>query len=73
MPGKASKMEWVTIPAKMENGHISAPLPPADANMLFFNATDNRGATVSSVVKTLPGKSRPSKSGIHPNAHPVPR
>lgn len=50
MPGKTGR-EWVTIPAKIEHGHISAPLPPVDSNFLFFNVTDDRGATVSSLVR----------------------
>jgi dienelactone hydrolase len=73
MPGKAGKGEWATIPADTEDGHITAAMPPADAKLLFFDVTDNRGATVSSVARTLPGKSRPPKSGIPPNAHPSPR
>jgi hypothetical protein len=29
---------------------VTAPLPPADSDMCFFNITDERGAMISSVV-----------------------
>jgi dienelactone hydrolase len=42
--------EWETVPATMENGIVTAPAPPADSDMCFFNLTDERGAMVSSPV-----------------------
>jgi len=51
LPGTAiNTREWKTVPAKVENGIISAPAPPADSDMYFFNVTDERDAMVSSVV-----------------------
>lgn len=42
--------EWVTVPATLANDTVTAPLPPADSDMCFFNITDERGAMVSSTV-----------------------
>ncbi len=72
MPGKAGR-EWVTIPAKIEHGLVSAPLPPVDFSFLFFNVTDARGATVSSPVSISSKKSRSPKPGLHPKTYPMPR
>lgn len=53
-PGEMiNKREWITVPATMENGVVTAPAPPADSDMWFFNVTDERGAMVSSTVKIL--------------------
>ncbi len=53
-PGEAiHKREWITVPAIVENGAVTAPAPPADSDMWFFNVTDERGAMVSSKVKIL--------------------
>lgn len=50
-PGEAiNKREWQTVPATVEGGKVTAPVPPADADMYFFNITDERGIMVSSVV-----------------------
>lgn len=53
-PGEAiNKREWVVVPAEIEKGVITAPAPPADSDMWFFNVTDERGAMVSSVMKII--------------------
>lgn len=50
-PGEAiNKREWETVPASVANGMVTAPLPPADSDMCFFNITDERGAMISSVM-----------------------
>lgn len=50
-PGDAiNTREWVTVPATIESGVATAPAPPADSDMCFFNITDERGAMISSPV-----------------------
>jgi dienelactone hydrolase len=72
--GKAiNEGAWAHIPAKIEKEFVTAQLPPAVFDMVYFDVTDNRGATVSSVVKMISRKSRPPKSGIHPKAYPMSR
>jgi len=51
LPGPTMhERQWLTVPATVENGIVSAPAPPADSDMYFFNVTDQRDAMVSSVV-----------------------
>ncbi|RBP47570.1 prolyl oligopeptidase family protein [Roseimicrobium gellanilyticum] len=45
--------EWETVPATIENGIVTAPAPPPDSDMWFFNITDERGAMISSPVRFL--------------------
>lgn len=52
--GLRSKREWKSVPATIKDGSITAPKPPADANTWFINATDERGAMVSTVVEFEP-------------------
>jgi hypothetical protein len=55
-PGKPERLPinkrmWTTVPAAIVNNQtITAPAPPADADLYFFSATDDRGAMVSSPV-----------------------
>ncbi len=50
-PGDAwHTREWTTVPATVEKDKVTAPLPPADADMYFINITDERGAMVSSIM-----------------------
>ncbi|MCX6899465.1 MAG: alpha/beta fold hydrolase [Verrucomicrobia bacterium] len=49
--GLRSKRKWQSLPAKIGEGVIIAPRPPADANTWFINVTDDRGAMVSSTVQ----------------------
>ena len=50
-PGDAiNKREWVSVPATYENGTVTAPAPPPDSDMYFFNIADERDAMISSVV-----------------------
>jgi hypothetical protein len=49
--GLRSKRKWQSIPAKIGDGVIIAPRPPADANTWFIGLTDDRGAMVSSTVQ----------------------
>ncbi len=57
LPGAPiNKREWKTLPATFKDGVVTAPMPPADADMAFLTVTDERDATVSSIVKFLPGR-----------------
>lgn len=42
--------KWVTVPAVITGNQITAPAPPSETDIYFFNATDERDATVSSRV-----------------------
>ena len=48
--GLRSKRKWHGVPAKVGEGVIIAPRPPADANTWFISLTDDRGAMISSTV-----------------------
>ncbi|MFZ2642325.1 MAG: PhoPQ-activated protein PqaA family protein [Verrucomicrobiia bacterium] len=48
--GLRSKRKWHSVPAKVGEGVITAPRPPADANTWFISLTDDRGAMISSTV-----------------------
>lgn len=52
--GLRSKREWKTLPARIGQGVVIAPKPPADANTWFISLTDERGAMVTSTVQILP-------------------
>jgi dienelactone hydrolase len=50
-PGDAiHTRDWVSIPATFEDGTVTAPAPPGDSDMCFFNIADDRGAMISSPV-----------------------
>lgn len=49
--GLRSKRKWQSAPAKIGDGVIIAPRPPAEANTWFISLTDDRGAMVSSTVQ----------------------
>jgi hypothetical protein len=52
--GLRSKRAWKSLPAKFDEGTISAPKPPAEANTWFINLTDTRNASVTSQVQFSP-------------------
>ncbi len=45
-----NKRMWQTAPAKIAEGRIMCPAPPADTTAWFFTVTDERDATLSSRV-----------------------
>ncbi|MBI5822272.1 MAG: acetylxylan esterase [Verrucomicrobia bacterium] len=49
--GLRSKRKWQSVPAKVGEGVITAPRPPADANTWYISVTDDRGAMISSTVQ----------------------
>ncbi|MBI5687091.1 MAG: acetylxylan esterase [Verrucomicrobia bacterium] len=49
--GLRSKRKWQSQPARISDGVIIAPRPPADANTWLIGLTDDRGAMVSSTVQ----------------------
>ena len=51
LPGPPiNKREWKTVPAIVLDGTVIAPAPPAESDMFFLDATDERDAKVSSGV-----------------------
>lgn len=52
--GLRSNRQWKTLPAQINNGIVTAPKPPADANTWFISLTDERGAMVTSTVQFQP-------------------
>ncbi len=51
-----NELTWQSIPARIENQAIIAPVPPQDAAIWFLTATDNRNATVSSKLVFSPDR-----------------
>ena len=49
--GPRSKRVWKSVAAKVMDGVIDSPRPPADANTWYISVTDDRGAMVSSAVQ----------------------
>jgi dienelactone hydrolase len=49
--GLRSKRQWKSLPAKIDNGTIIAPSPPAEANTWFMELVDERGASVTTPVQ----------------------
>jgi cephalosporin-C deacetylase-like acetyl esterase len=43
-----NKLDWESIPARVEDSHIILPAPPDEATIWFLTVSDNRGAVVSS-------------------------
>jgi dienelactone hydrolase len=52
--GLRSAREWKSIPAKVADGIVTAPKPPAEANTWLIGLTDERGAMVSTTVQFRP-------------------
>ena len=52
--GARSKRKWISLPATISGGKITAPKPPAEANTWFLSVTDERGAMVSTEVVLNP-------------------
>jgi dienelactone hydrolase len=52
--GLRAKREWKSLPAKVADGIINAPLPPKEANTWFISLTDDRGAMVTTTVQFQP-------------------
>lgn len=52
--GLRSKRTWKSLPAKIEEGRITAPKPPTETNTWFIGLTDARNATVTSQVQFSP-------------------
>jgi hypothetical protein len=51
LPGPPiNRREWKTVPAIVVDGNVIAPAPPAESDMFFLDATDEREAKVSSGV-----------------------
>lgn len=49
-----NQRKWQTVEVAIDGGTITANAPPAEANVVFFTVTDDRGATVSSPVVLRP-------------------
>ena len=49
--GLHSKRSWNSLPARIVNGVVIAPEPPAEANTWFVAVTDQRDAMVTSSVQ----------------------
>lgn len=43
--------DWITKPAKIESGKVTAELPPADAKVWFVTAEMEDGSVISSVIE----------------------
>jgi PhoPQ-activated pathogenicity-related protein len=52
--GLRSKRGWKDLPARIGDGLVTAPKPPAEANTWFIALTDERGAMVTSPVQFQP-------------------
>ncbi len=52
--GLRSKREWITLPARVGEGFVTAPKPPLEANTWFVSITDERGAMVTTAIQFNP-------------------
>ena len=52
--GQWQKRRWQTVPATLESGGISAPLPVQRPLVCYFSVADERGLRVSTEHQTLP-------------------
>jgi hypothetical protein len=43
-----NKLDWESVPARVEGKFIISPTPPDEATIWFLTVTDSRGATISS-------------------------
>ncbi len=43
-----NKLDWQSLPARLESRQVIAPAPPDEATLWFLTVTDSRGAVVSS-------------------------
>jgi len=43
-----NKLDWESVPARIESKFVVSPVPPDEATIWFLTVTDNRQATVSS-------------------------
>lgn len=49
--GLRSKRNWKSLPARIEKGRVTVPLPPKDANTWFVSLTDQRDAMATTEVQ----------------------
>jgi len=52
--GLRSDRKWISVPAEVRDGVITAPKPPQEANTWLIGLTDERGAMVSTTVQFRP-------------------
>jgi dienelactone hydrolase len=52
--GIRSKRMWITVPANIGSGVVTAQKPPSDANTWFMSITDERGAMATTGVQFNP-------------------
>jgi len=45
-----NKLQWQSVPGRIEGKRVISPAPPAEATIWFLTVTDSRGAVVSSEV-----------------------